>query len=318
MNTLIYGLSFGDEGKGRVVSYFVNQYDWVVRFSGGANAGHTVYKDYKKHKLHQLPSGVLFGKKVALDSGMVVDFDKLIKECEENNIDLSTIYMSNNVHLIQPSHLEKDAGGSGIGTTKSGIGPVYADRAARTGIRAHSLQYSSKYQILPQMYDGLPPFKKDENILYESAQGIMLDIDYGRYPYVTSSSIGPSCWHKIDKKIAVFKAYVTRVGDGPPNQEDIPMLRELGQEYGTTTGRPRKCHWLNVQDLDYAISVTRPDEIFITKMDILKDIPDIKVHDNGEDRVIGNLDIYKEFLLNKYPQIKYISYAPQGDVEVIK
>jgi adenylosuccinate synthase len=137
----------------------------------------------------------------------------------------------------------------------------------------------------------------------------MLDIDYGCYPYVTSSSVMPSSVHRIDKFIGVMKAYSTRVGDGPPYHPDIPEIREKGNEFGTTTGRQRKCTWNDLNDLDYAISIVQPDEIVVTKLDILKDM-EICVYKNGSLIKIGNLDTYKQFLLDSYPQIKWFSESP--------
>jgi len=312
MKKVIFGLSYGDEGKARVVGYFAKQYDWTIRFNGGGNAGHTVYDDDgKMHKLHYLSAGALFGKKVCLDAGSVVNLRDLKKEIDILGKDID-LYISENVHMISDVHLDKDASGSNIGSTKKGIAYVYADRALRRGDRVTKAALDD-HEVDAAIYRGLPPIAKSESAIFEGAQGIMLDIDYGDYPYVTSSSVMPSSAHRIDSFTGVMKAYVSRVGDGPPNHPDIEMLRAAGNEFGTTTGRPRKCTWLDVDDITYAISITQPDEIVVTKLDILEDM-DINVYKSGELFNIGNLDNYKNFLLETFPQIKYFSESPKGDL----
>lgn len=308
MNTLVVGLQYGDEGKGRVAHILSEKHDWAVRFNGGPNAGHTVYHNNKKHKLHHLPAGSVLGKKVALDTGMVINLETLFKECETAGVDPSTLYVSENVHIIQPKHLDSDVNGSNVGSTKRGIAYVYSDRALRKGTRIGELA------DLPfKTYRGLAPMEPGETALFESAQGIMLDVDYGAYPWVTSSSVFPSSLYKIDKRVGVMKAYTSRVGDGPPNFPEMPWLGEKGDEVGTTTGRKRKCYWLIVDDLQYAMSIFKPDEIVVTKLDILEDV-DIKVWHNQKEVSIGSLDSYKDYLLNLFPQIAYFSESPDGDL----
>lgn len=314
MKSVIIGLSYGDEGKSRVVGYFAKKdCNWTIRFNGGGNAGHTVFDDNGiKHTLHYLSAGAVFDKKVAIDTGMVVNLADLKDElCKiDRPVDL---YISENVHIISEKHLLQDADGSGIGSTKKGIAYAYSDRALRNGQRI-TQNYLNKYNIKAVIYRGLPPIANNENAIFEGAQGLMLDIDYGEYPYVTSSSIMPNMVHRIDKTIGVFKAYTTRVGNGPPNHPDIEKIRELGKEYGTTTGRPRKCTWLDLDEIIYAISIIKPDEIVVTKLDILKNIKDIKVYRQGKEYTIGSLYDYKQFLLDKFPQINYFSEAPDGDL----
>lgn len=312
MNSVIVGLQYGDEGKGRVSGYFVKDYDWSIRFNGGPNAGHTVYRDGVKYALHHLPAGAVFGKKVALDSGMVIDIDILYEECKTIK-NPYTLYISNNVNMIKPEHKENDINGSGIGTTKRGIAYAYSDRALRKGWRAVDFPQMTN-DISTFGYDGLVPMLPGETALLESAQGIMLDVDYGCYPYVTSSSVLPSIVHKVTKTIGVMKAYVSRVGDGPPYTDDIPELRDAGAEFGTTTGRPRKCTWFSLKDIDYALSIVRPDEIVVTKLDILDSIRP-KVYDMlGKLVTFESLDSYTNFLLERYPEIKWISNKPDGDL----
>ena len=315
--SIICDLQWGDSGKGRVSAYFCKDYEWSVRFNGGNNAGHTVYDNGgTEYKLHQLPAGAVFGKKIALDAGMVINIDELKKELSilKNPIDL---YISKNVHIIRLNHLEKDAEGSGIGSTKRGIAYAYADRSLRKGQRIEDIQQELSKEISCTIYSGLPPFG-NESALFESAQGIMLDIDYGCYPYVTSSSIMPNMIHKIDRTIAVMKGYVTRVGEGPPYTLDIPELRERGNEYGATTGRPRKCTWLNLKDVDYALSIIQPDEIVVTKLDILEGMK-VGIYDIGEKlNFFDNLDSYENFLLERFPKIKWFSKSASGDLIKIR
>jgi len=312
MKTVIIGLQYGDEAKGRVSAYFIKDYEWSIRFCGGPNAGHTVYDlDGQVHKLHHIPAGAVFGKKIALDAGMVIDYSKLKRELSSLNMSVSDIYINESVHMISAKHKELDSSGSGLGTTKSGIAYVYADRALKKGIRAKQFFTGTEK---PKLYRGLPPISYSESALFEGAQGIMLDVDHGHYPYVTSSSIMPSMAHRIYHTIGVMKGYTTRVGDGPPHYDPIPDLTVLGNEYGTTTGRPRRCYWNDMDQLRYAFSIVNPDEVVVTKLDILKDFPNICVYDGGSLKTIGNLDLYKEFLMSKFPQIKWFSEAPSGDL----
>jgi len=313
MKTAIVGLTAGDEGKGRCCAYFAKDTDWTIKFNGGPNSGHTVIdNDGRAYKFHHLTAGAAFQKKVAIDTGSVLDLNILRKELKETkqHVDL---YISENVHLIQSRHIEKDSSGSGVGSTKKGIAYVYADRALRKGKRVTQSDLD-KHGIKATIYRGLPPVKIHENALFEGAQGLMIDIDYGEYNRVTSSSIMPSSVHRIDKFIGVMKAYLTRVGDTFIEHPDIPLLRKLGNEFGTTTGRPRKCTWNDIDQLKYAISIVQPDEIVVTKLDILNGMNDITVYKNGEPYVIGNLDSYKDFLISTFKQIKWFSEAPDGDL----
>ncbi len=310
MRTLIVGLSFGDCGKGRVSEFYGRSADWFVRFNGGPNAGHTVYHEGNRYALHHLPAGAVYGKKIALDAGMVINYPKLLKELNKVKLSLSDIYISESAHMIHKRHELADSDGSGIGTTKSGIAYAYADKVLRRGVKAKDFFVGS---LKTNIYRGLPPIKAGENVIYESAQGIMLDIDYGYYPWVTSSSVFPSSVHKIDKTVGVMKAYTSRVGMGPPSVPEVEGLAIAGDEFGTTTGRQRRCTWLILDDLRYAMSISQPDEIVVTKLDILKDM-NIKVWDNGSEVSIGSLDNYKNFLLSTFPQIKYFSESPDGDL----
>jgi len=310
MNTLIVGLQYGDEGKGRVSEYYARTHDWCVRFNGGPNAGHTVYdSEGKKHAFHHLPAGIVHDRAIALDAGMVIDPEILTAELAKLNFK-PDLYISEAAHIISNGHKQQDVDGSGIGTTKRGIAYVYADKALRKGERWGNRNIGNF------TYTGLVPAGKDEDILFESAQGLMLDIDYGRYPYVTSSNVMPSSAYQIDHKVGVMKAYTSRVGDGPPYIGEIKHLTQKGQEYGTTTGRPRKCFWVDIDELDYSISIVRPNEIVVTKLDILEG-EDICIVEHGEIVKIGPLNTYIDFLISKYPQITKLSFAPQGNFKEI-
>jgi len=318
MKTVVFGLQYGDEGKGKVASWLAPNYQWSVRFNGGPNAGHTVYRDNQKYALHQLPGGVLSGHSIALDAGMVIDTGLLMEElnglpaCPE-------IFISSRAHVILSQHAKEDAEGSGIGTTKKGIAYAYRDKALRLGKRMADYRAWAELRGL-KIYEGLAPFKDNDNVLFESAQGVMLDIDYGCYPYVTSSSVMPNGYYNIDNRIGVMKAYVSRVGDGPPNREKIDWLTEKGQEYGTTTGRPRKCYWNDAEELDYAIGISKPQTIVLTKLDILKDACDwgkIWFSDYGKNHCFHSTENYLDFLTERYPQIKYYSDTPLPEMKEI-
>jgi adenylosuccinate synthase len=313
MNTLIVDMLYGDSGKGRVSEVFGRTANWFVRFNGGPNAGHTVVHNGITHKLHHLPAGAVMGANVALDAGMAIDLKTLEQECQHNKVSFNKVYINEACHLIQPSHREADKDGSGIGSTKKGMAYVYSDRALRKGMRFGDLG-GSEFNI----YRGLPPYEKFDRVIYESAQGIMLDIDYGNYPYVTSSNVFPSCIHNIEKKVGVMKAYTSRVGDGPPTYPDVPKLREIGQEYGTTTGRPRKCTWLIIEDIDYAMNLCRPDIVVMTKLDILEH-PDIKpaVWYFGELKEFNNHATFLDFIIDRYPKLLFVSRSPHGDLEPV-
>lgn len=247
---------------------------------------------------------------------MVINPAKLLKEYATLPTNKPQLFISTRAHIITEAHLKADENGSGLGTTKQGIAYVYSDKSLKTGRRViEELQdpKSPLHELPAQFYDDLPPINPDENALYESAQGVMLDVDYGHYPFVTSSSVFPSTLHDITQKIGVFKAYTTRVGEGPPNYPDLPFLRELGVEYGTTTGRARRCTWLIIEELEYALKLTRPHQIVITKLDILKTVPKICVWENNQEKIIGNFDSFQDYLFSKFNP-KFYSMSAEGDL----
>ena len=352
-NTLILGLQWGDEGKGKIVDNLSESIDIVCRFQGGHNAGHTIKVNGQKTVLHLIPSGILHNNtKCLIGNGVVLALDALskeIKHLEEKNISFKDrFFISSACALILPTHITLDKvkdKKESIGTTGRGIGPAYEDKIGRRAIRFgdlgelkllkekinslvkyHNRLLENIYQHEPhnaeevfndvvkykELYDKYSIdsqetmhqwIKNDQSILFEGAQGTLLDIDHGTYPYVTSSSttaggvstglcIGPKF---IDKIIGITKAYTTRVGEGPfPTElhdDSGLMLAEKGNEFGATTGRPRRCGWLDLVLLKKAIFINSVTDLCITKLDVLDEMQEIKVcinYDNG-------VPVYKNF-----------------------
>ncbi len=339
---VVLGAQWGDEGKGKVVDFLASQVDVVARYSGGPNAGHTIIIDGKKYIMHMIPSGILReGVVNVMGNGMVVDPATLIEEIEElerAGVDVEgRLLLSESAHVIMPYHKKLDAlnervrGKRQIGTTLRGIGPAYADKASRIGIRVADLLHPEilrdkiefnlrlKNTIIEHFFgeEGFSPeelFRQavgwaerlrpmitntvsymrqavldGKRVLYEGAQGAMLDIDHGTYPYVTSSNptiggvlsgLGVPI-KAVDTVIGVVKAYTTRVGGGPfPTEETGEIgqcLRDRGGEYGATTGRPRRCGWLDLVALRYACWINGITHIAVTKLDVLDGFDSIKV-----------------------------------------
>jgi len=330
-NVVIVGAQWGDEGKGKVVDLFTSWADVVVRFQGGANAGHTLVVGGVKTVLHLVPSGVLHpGKKCIIGNGVVVDPEALMEEIDLLKskgllADPTQLTVSENAHVILPYHKRIDAGRekkNAIGTTGRGIGPCYEDKVARRGVRVRDLLKpdalrerlslrieeanaqiaalgGEKVELEPllawalKLGERMAPYVGDGStsvahemergraVLFEGAQGTLLDIDHGTYPYVTSSNtvagnaavgagLGPTC---IDSVIGITKAYTTRVGNGPLPTElhdaTGERLRSVGAEFGATTGRPRRCGWLDALVLRYAARVNGLSGLAITKLDVL-------------------------------------------------
>ena len=337
-STVLVGCQWGDEGKGKITDLIAKKFDYVVRYQGGNNAGHTVIHGDTKLALHLMPSGVMYDDAVpVIGNGVVVDPGVFVKEkalLESEGISVKNLKISCNAHVIMPYHKvldgaeEKRLGENQIGTTKRGIGPCYQDKAARRGIRVQDLldekifrlkvetALQQKNPLLQKVY-GLQTFTVEEicdeylpyarimkpymaetsillnealsngkNVLFEGAQGTMLDIDHGTYPYVTSSSccaggacigsgVGPKA---IDRALGICKAYVTRVGGGPfPTELKFPeeggtgqdaldgeLLCDVGHEFGVTTGRKRRCGWFDAVVARYAASVNGLTDIALT------------------------------------------------------
>lgn len=320
MKVVVIGAQWGDEGKGKIVDYLAERAKYVVRYAGGPNAGHTIVVDGKEYALHQVPSGILHpDKSVFLGAGMVIDPEALFNELQmlkDNGIDWEgRVFISDRAHIILPRYRQMDkdrdaARKRPIGTTGRGIGIAYAEKAERDGLRLADLDWAAKMAE----YDGedkayLDTYKerllamrvdltakmyefRDDNILFEGAQGAMLDIDSGTYPYVSSGAscaagaatgcgIGP---HDLDVIMGVFKAYQTRVGNGPmPTEfnnesegELCEYVRKTGREYGVTTGRARRCGYLDLVALRYACRVNSIDSLVLTHLDIYDTFDEIE------------------------------------------
>ena len=336
---VVVGAQWGDEGKGKLVDVLAERADWVVRYQGGANAGHTVDLGDRTFVLHQIPSGILHpGVRCAIGNGVVLDPDTLFDEIDglvKAGVDVEgRLYVSERAHLVLPYHKLVDglsASSKAIGTTGRGIGPAYEDKIARRGVRVLDLRHAGRLRevvargaesaqrrlvaygsdkvidvdavvagleriakrLLPLADDvGLTvhhAVKSRAAVLLEGAQGSLLDIDHGTYPYVTSSNttaggaavgvgIGPTA---IDRVLGVVKAYTTRVGNGPlPTEFSEPLqseVRTLGNEFGATTGRARRCGWFDALVVKYATRVNGLSDLAVTKLDVLDTLPELQI-----------------------------------------
>lgn len=338
---VVVGTQWGDEGKGKIVDVLSEKADMIVRFQGGNNAGHTVVVNGEKHILHLLPSGCLHEHaKCIIGPGVVVDPFVLLEELailESKGMSTKHIFISERAHLIMPYHIKLDqlqeekAGKNKIGTTKRGIGPCYADKYTRIGLRVHDLVHFDAFKerlayvlelkneqivniyhdepfdyddlvarfqdireaLLPRIIESVNEVNnaldEDQLVLFEGAQAAMLDINYGTYPFVTSSSptsagvlegagVAPQ---RLKHIIGVVKAYSTRVGEGPfvteLEDETGAYIREHGGEYGATTGRPRRCGWLDLNVVKHACILNGLTDIVITKIDVLSGLKELQV-----------------------------------------
>ena len=337
----VIGAQWGDEGKGKIVDLLAEKARVVIRFSGGDNAGHTVINQYGEFGLHLIPSGIFYPEVTCIiGNGVAINPEVLIGEIsqlEQRGVDTGRLFISDRAHLIMPYHTlldgleEESRGGKAIGTTRKGIGPVFADKAARLGIRVGDLLekeallerlrfvLESKNTILTRVYGAEPlsvdeiydqycrygellapriretvimlaeALDRNEPVMLEGAQGALLDPDFGTYPYTTSSSplagggclgsgIGPN---RIDSILGVVKAYCTRVGSGPMPTElkdkTGDSIRERAHEYGTTTGRPRRCGWFDAVATRFGARVNSLTGIAITRLDVLDTLPKLKI-----------------------------------------
>jgi adenylosuccinate synthase len=371
--TVVLGAQWGDEGKGKVTDFFASSADLVVRFQGGNNAGHTIVVGEDKIALSLTPSGVLYPNCIpVIGSGCVVDLGFLKKELKmlnEKNISTEKLALSANAHVIMPYHkildelIEESLGDKKIGTTKKGIGPCYADKIQRYGIRVQDLlddsvfaeklnsNLNEKNNLLTKIYNHDPlsadeiieefseykeivqqhisdtsllvsnAIKENKSILFEGAQGTLLDIDHGTYPFVTSSNtsaanaatgsgIGPL---NLDRVVGVTKAYISRVGSGPfiteQENEIGDYLIEKGAEFGVVTGRRRRCGWLDLISLKYSVRVNSLSELFITKLDVLSGLEEIQ---------LGVGYKYNDEILTDYPYDQKVAYEAEPIYETMQ
>ncbi len=338
--TAVVGAQWGDEGKGRVIDNLAQQADMVIRFQGGDNAGHTVVNDFGIFRLHLIPSGIFNpNTQNIIGTGTVVNPDSLLREMaevEKAGISLANLWLSERANIVMPYHVQLDGlqesarGGSAIGTTKRGIGPTYADKAARWGMRLGDLRHPEwlrerleqvvprksvqlerygepplsvddvfaqcmawREQLGQRIIDTVPMIRQavqaDRQVLLEGQLGVMRDLDWGIYPYVTSSNptaayagagAGIPAAH-ITRIVGVVKAYSTCVGAGPFPVELLDAtgdtLREVGDEYGATTGRPRRVGWFDGVAIDYASWLNGFTDLAVTKMDVLDKMPELKI-----------------------------------------
>ncbi|MDD2706651.1 MAG: adenylosuccinate synthase [Verrucomicrobiae bacterium] len=340
--TILVGGQWGDEGKGRIIDLLAERSKYVVRYQGGSNAGHEVHIGSDVYVLHLIPSGILHsGKVCVIGNGVVVDPVALVGEISELrkrgiSVTSDNMAVSDTAHMVMPYHKILDElreirkGKLKIGTTKRGIGPAYADKVSRTGIRLQELLRPAvfreklrmrlaennavlrSYGAKPLPFEAtceellragrfLKPFICDSvmllhqavaqkrDILFEGAQGTLLDIDYGTYPYVTSShpTSGGACVgsgippNRIDRVVGVVKAYTTRVGEGPfPTEHDGALgekMQRIGDEFGRTTGRGRRCGWFDAVVTRFSRMINGIDELAVTKLDVLDDMPELKI-----------------------------------------
>lgn len=320
MNVVVIGAQWGDEGKGKIVDYLASDSGIIVRFSGGANAGHTIVLGGEKYALHLVPSGILYPDKiVVLGSGMVIDPEALFAELDslsERSVDWKgRVLISDRAHLVLPSYrrIDKELDAKRrkpIGTTGRGIGVAYAMKSYRDGVRLADIDDPDRLQnlekedrefiekwrdkILPMAVNLVPFLRNHRNsyVLFEGAQGALLDLDTGTYPFVSSGmscsagaaaqgGIGP---RRVDRVLGVFKAYTTRVGNGPfptefrDNSPDSlgSYIRETGNEYGVTTGRPRRCGYLDLVALRYAVAANSIDRLALTHLDVYDELDEFE------------------------------------------
>lgn len=330
---VIVDLQAGDTGKGKVAHALAKNYDMVLRYNGGSNAGHTVYHDGKKVVTHLVPIGVLFGIPSIIGLGCVVNIPKLIEEIRDLQAQgIKTdglIFIDKRAHVVFGYHIDEDSRDSQIGTTRQGIGPAYRDKYARTGTRIGELDTSSiKDFSVIDTYELFHNKHNDWRILCEGAQGFQIDIDWGDYPYVTSShcTIGSAILNgippqKIADVIGVMKAYETYSGSKTTFQDEndpnLQKIQEVGMEFGATTGRKRKVRWLDLDGVIKAININGVTELIINKADILEQVGVFKYVYNDTLHQVSTLEEFQGavssiIMDNGGPNIIQWSMTPNG------
>jgi adenylosuccinate synthase len=308
---IVHGLTWGDEGKGKITAYLAEKgfYDFVCRWSGGSNAGHTIYVNNKKYKTHIVPAGIFYGIPSIIGPACVLneqDFKNELKMLEDAGFNISLVKVSPRTHIVTPDHkdIDKKEYAAKLGTTSSGIGPAYSDKSLRRGIRAQDVLHPSL------IWD--ENFNFNSKILCEGAQGVWLDIDWGDYPFVTSSNTLPyaSCSlgfspKKIRNIWGCAKAYDTRSGNDnrfpslPLQDENLRFLQEKGEEIGVTTGRQRSVNWLNLDALIKAINLSGTTNLVISKCDILNDSKVKKIIYNNNLVELSSIEDFQLIVRNK-------------------
>ena len=334
---IVCGLTWGDEGKGKITSHLVSteSYDYVCRWAGGSNAGHTVYVDGKVFKTHIVPAGVFHGVKSVIGPGCVLnieDFFKELKYLSDEGFDTSLVKVSPRTHIVTDSHKTEDRNlySKTLGTTSSGIGPAYADKSLRVGLRA--IDYLPSKMLWNEKFESTPG-SLGAKILCEGAQGAWLDIDWGDYPFVTSSHTLPyaACSlgfppQKIRKIWGGAKAYDTRSGIDnifpslPLEDQNLKFLQDKGGEVGVTTGRARSVNWLNIDRLVCAINLTGTTHVVISKCDVLEDsnIKKIKFENPVTYQNFNSMRDFENFVYDYIKELCplvitiYFSYTPES------
>jgi len=304
---VVYGLAWGDEGKGKISNALAKQYDYVCRWNGGPNAGHTVYIKGKKYKTHLIPSGIFAGKKCVIGPGCVINIEKFFEEIRglrAAGFDTSLVKISPNAHIITENHIAYDKQHlAHLGTTSQGIAPCYSDKMLRRGRRAIEVMETE------WMWDG----KLNGNVLCEGAQSVWLDVDHGDYPYVTSSTTMPygACSlgfspRKVGKLIGVAKLYDTKSGVDPLFSEtlwDDPVLDKIiqeGGEFGTTTGRKRLVNWLNLDKLIESCVLSGCTDLIINKCDVIEKVGVFKVIHNNKTKEFKTIQDMKYYIVETF------------------
>ena len=337
---IIVDLQYGDSGKGKVAHFLctTRKYDRVIRYNGGANAGHTIFHKGKKFVTHQVPVGVFHGVRSIIGPGCVVDPEALLGEIRDlESAGVSTkelLFVARNAHVVTKKHKEEDGSDKKIGTTRRGIGPAYRDKYARVGIRAEQINppLARKWGVktlkpyLVDMYEEFGNPKKNLTVLAEGAQGFGLDIDWGDYPFVTSShctSAGALMNgfppRSVREVWGIAKAYETYVGNKKfePREKIFEKIRELGEEYGATTGRPRQCNWMDVELVERAAKMNGVTHLVFNKMDVLDRAGVWKIRVGSKTLSFGNQKKMREFLQKRFSRLgiakKHIYFSTKKD-----
>jgi adenylosuccinate synthase len=311
---VIVDLQAGDTGKGKVAHAFAQQYDLIIRYNGGANAGHTVYHNGQKIVTHQVPIGVLFGIPSIIGLGCVVNIPKLVEEIRtlksQGIFTDGLVMVDKRAHIVTEQHIQEDSLDLKIGTTRQGIGPTYRDKYARKGTRIGDIDTTmyTDFKVV-DIYDVLYVNRTPRRILCEGAQGFQIDIDWGDYPYVTSShctvgsvllnGIAPQ---KLRKVIGVMKAYETYSGFKSTfqdeNDTDLQKIQEVGGEFGATTGRKRKVRWLDLDGVIRALNINGVTHLIINKADVLQEVGVFKLKYDGDIRTFNSLKDFQDGVSN--------------------